>query len=625
MTSRARRLFVTLALLLAPLLGAGRLAARPEAPAAEPVAADAATLVEKHVAWLGGWPALDAMKDLSLDGTIRVAGLSGRLSVRARRDGRQRTEVDLKVLRSVEVLAGSEGWERNASGQIEPMGLDKVRLQRRALDRTFGRHLRGDGVVTSVAGSEARGGRSWSVLRFTYPDGDTCDLLVDPATGESRYERNVQDGRTTWTTFSDVRVVNGVRIAARQEIEGETARQAQSLAWEEVALNRGLEDALFAAPVPTGSLVRLPAGRKTTDWVPVELFRKRYVFLAGELNGVPTDVVLDSGAGMTVLDRGLAERLKLRPEGELEARGTGGNVGAGLVSGLTLKVAGVEIGPISAAVIDLSDVGRRLGRPLPVILGKELFHALVVDLDYPGSRLRLHDAAAFRYEGPGRRVDLLPAEDGHKSLRISIEGDEPVVVGLDTGQGGALSVFRHYADARRLLEGRPVSESRGGGVGGATISKLATLRSVSIAGYELRNVPASFQTTDVGGAFDTKRQEGNLGAGILARFRVLFDYSRSALWLEPGPGLAAPFSKDKTGLDLDWVDGALVVEFVAPGSPAAAAGWKAGERVTALDGEPAGPDSWRKELRWAEAEAGTKVRFTLADGTERTLVLAEYY
>jgi hypothetical protein len=142
------------------------------------------------------------------------------------------------------------------------MGLDKVRLQRRTLDRTFGRHLRGDGVVTSVAGSEARGGRSWSVLRFSYPDGDTCDLLVDPATGESRYERNVQDGRTTWTTSADVRLVNGVRIAARQEIEGETARQAQSLVWEEVALNRGLEDALFAAPVPTGSLVRLPAGRR---------------------------------------------------------------------------------------------------------------------------------------------------------------------------------------------------------------------------------------------------------------------------------------------------------------------------------------------------------------------------
>lgn len=625
MTRTARRPLPALVLSLVQLLVPGRLSGQPAAPAGSAVPADAAALVERHVAWLGGREALDVFRDLSLDGTIRVAGLSGSLSVRARQDGRQRTEVDLKILRSVEVLAGDEGWERNASGQIEPMGRDKVTRLRRTLGRTFGRHLRGEGVATSLAGTEARGGRSWSVLRFTYPDGDTYDLLVDPATGESRYERSVEDGRTTWITSSEAKVVNGVRIATRQEVEGETARQAQALAWETVAVNRGLDDTLFSPPAPAGSLVRLPAGRTTTDWVPVDLYRKRYVYLAGELNGVPTDVVLDSGAGMTVVDRALAEKLKLRPEGELEARGTGGNVGAGLVAGLTLKVAGVEIAPISAAVIDLSDVGRRLGRPLPVILGKELFHALVVDLDYPGSRLRLHDAASFRYAGPGRKVDLLPAEDGHKSLRISIEGDEPVVVGLDTGQGGALSVFRHYADARRLLEGRPVSERRGGGVGGATLSKLATLRSVSIAGYDLRNVPATFQTTDVGGAFDTKRQEGNLGAGILARFRVLFDYARSALWLEPGPLLGAPFPKDKTGLDLDWADGALVVEHVAPGSPAAAAGWKEGERVTGLDGEPAGPESWRTEIRWSEAPAGTKVRFTLADGTERTLVLAEYY
>jgi hypothetical protein len=82
---------------------------------------------------------------------------------------------------------------------------------------------------------------------------------------------------------------------------------------------------------------------------------------------------------------------------------------------VTVKVAGVEIGPLSAAVIDLADVGRRVGRPLPLILGKELFHALVVDLDYPGSRVRLLDAASFRYDGPGRKLELIPAEDGHKS------------------------------------------------------------------------------------------------------------------------------------------------------------------------------------------------------------------
>ena len=616
---------VRLRLVPVSLVLAGLLAPFPRAAGEGSLPADAAALVEKHVAWLGGRAALDAVRDLRLEGTIRVAGLSGPITVLARRDGRQRTEADLKVVRSVEALAGDGGWERNASGQVEPMGREKLVRQRRALDRVFNLHLRGEGAAVSLAGREEKGGREWSVVRFAYPDGDTFDLLVDPATGESTFSRSVEDGRTTFTKLSDLRRVNGLRFAFRQETEGETARQAQSVTWEKAVVNAGLEDALFARPAAGGGLVRLPAGRSATDWLPVDLHLKRYVYLHGEVNGVETDVVLDSGAGMTVLDASFARKLNLRPEGELEARGTGGNVGAGLVSGVTVKLAGIELGPLSAAVIDLSDVGRRLGRPLPVILGKELFHALVVDLDYPASRIRFLDAPSFRYGGPGRKLDLIPAEDGHKSVTLAIEGGEPVVVGLDTGQGGALSVFRHYADARSLLAGRPVSETRSGGVGGATTMKVATLRSVTIAGYELRNVPAAFQATDVRGAFDTKRQEGNLGAGLLSRFRVLFDYSRSALWLEPGPALDAPFPKDKCGLGLQWADGALAVVFVAPGSPAAAAGWNEGERLAALDGEPAGPDYGKALVRWADAKAGTRIRLTLADGTERSLVLEEYY
>ena len=610
---------------LASLVAAATLLASP-APAGESAAApDAAAVVEKHVAWLGGWKALDAVRDVTLAGTIRVSGLSGPLGVLTRRDGKQRTEIDLKVMKGVEVLTGGGGWEQNASGQVEEMGHDKAVSGRRALDRTFGRHFRGDGVITSLASREEKAGRAWTVVRFAYPDGDTYDLFVDPETGESAWSRSVADGRTTWTRLSDFRMVSGLRLAFRQETEGETARQAQTVTWEKVTVNAGLDDALFARPSTGASVVRLPSGRNATDWLAVDLFQKRWAYLRGEVNGVATDIVLDSGAGMTVLDSALAKQLGLRVEGELEARGTGGNVGAGIVSGVTVKLAGMEVGPLSAAVIDLSGVGRRVGRPLPVILGKEVFHALVVDLDYPGSRIRFLDAATFRYDGTGRKLDLIPAEDGHKSLKLAIEGGEPVVVGLDTGQGGALSVYRHYADERGFLSGRPVSERRSGGVGGATTMKVATLRSVTIAGYELRNVPSAFQASDVRGAFDTKRQEGNLGAGILSRFRVVFDYSRSCLWLEPGPDLGAPFPKDKSGLALQWADGALAVEFVAPGSPAAEAGWKEGERIASLDGEPAG-EAWSKTFtKWAEAKAGTEVRFTLADGTERKLVLKEYY
>ena len=53
---------------LASLLAAATLLASP-APAAESeVPPDAAAVIEKHVAWLGGWKALDAVRDVSDEG-----------------------------------------------------------------------------------------------------------------------------------------------------------------------------------------------------------------------------------------------------------------------------------------------------------------------------------------------------------------------------------------------------------------------------------------------------------------------------------------------------------------------------------------------------------------------------
>jgi hypothetical protein len=302
-------------------------------------------------------------------------------------------------------------------------------------------------------------------------------------------------------------------------------------------------------------------------------------------------------------------------------------VEASVVQDIRIAVGSLEIGPVTAATIDLFDVNRRMGRDLPVILGKEVFHNVIVDIDYPGSRIRFHDPARFAYEGPGRRLTVHPAQDGHKDVEVRIEDLPPVLVGLDTGQGGALSVFKAYTDAHGLLEERsPMSSSRGGGVGGATIFRLATLRTMTIAGYTLHDVPAAFHREDVGGAFDTERLAGNLGAGILSRFRVLFDYPHECLWLEPGSGWdTEPFPRDKTGLSPRYDGDRLVVDYVAPGSPAEAEGWKEGEVITAVDGEPIGPSWWDRYLTWVRSPDGTEVTLTLADGSTRTLTMRTYY
>lgn len=586
---------------------------------------DAQALIDRHVAWLGGWTALDAIEDLELAGTIEVSGLSGKVAARARRDGRSLLEYDLGVISGAEAIAGDAGWERNPSGQIEPMAADKVTRLRRDNDRAFARHLRGEEVVVSVAGPFEKEGVAGALLRFDYPDGDRFELLVDRESGASEWSRTVIDGRETWARLSEWRELSGVRFALRQETFAEHAAENQVVVWSDARVNTGLADALFARPEAGVRLARLPEGAMATAWMPVELYKERWIYLRGRVNGHETELLLDSGAGMTVFDRAFATSAGLEAAGAVAARGTGGVTEAGVLDGVTIELGGLVLGPMAAAVLDLSEIERKSGRAMPVILGKELFHAVTVDVDYPGRRIRFHDPARFRYEGPGRSTELLPGEDGHKSLRIGMEGGEPVVVGLDTGQGGALTVFGHYAEARGFLSGRPVSEAKSGGVGGFRISKTATLRSVELAGFEIPDVPVTIHTEDVGGAFDTTRQAGNLGTGLLNRFRVVFDYAGDRLWLEPGAGFAEPLPRDRAGLQFELAGDELVVDFVAPGSPASEAGWVAGERVRALDGEPVGSEWWRVASRWQHAADGTVVRLTMSDGSDRTLVLRAYH
>lgn len=597
------------------------------APAHAAISTEAAPLIATHVAWLGGWAALDGLQDLTLEGTIEVAGLKGTLSVQLQRGGRQRTAYDLKVMKGVEVIDGADAWELNPSGQVEDMGRDKDAASRRSLDRAFSRHLKGEGVEVSRLPDEMKDERTWAVLRFAYPDGDLLDLLVDAATGASTWTREMTDGREQWTRASDLREVGGVRLAFRQETLNEVALQNQTVTWTSAAVNTGLADDLFHRPGAhtATKLFRLPAGVTATSWLPLELYMERYIYMKGSLGGVPTDILLDSGAGITVLDQVTADKAGLKSTGALAAQGVGGTTNAGVVEGVTLQLGELTLGPLVAATLDLSAIEKRLGRSMPVILGKEVFHAMVVDIDYPNARIRFLEPAAFTGDGPGRRLEVLPGNDGHKLLKMSIEGLPEAIVSLDTGQGGALTLFRRYVDDNRLLEGRRTSLALSGGVGGTHETTMATLKTVTLAGYELRDVPTSFHRTDVGGAFDTVKLAGNLGAGILVRFRVVFDYSRDCLWLEPGAQFAAPQPHDRLGLTVQRDGAALVVEFVAPGSPAEAAGWRKGERITALEGAPIGDDWWRTWAGWFRAQDGTKVKLTTGDGTAREVVLAAYY
>jgi len=263
---------------------------------------------------------------------------------------------------------------------------------------------------------------------------------------------------------------------------------------------------------------------------------------------------------------------------------------------------------------------------LTVILGKELFNEMVVEIDYPGRRIAFHDPALWSYRGSGSRVPLTK-DRGLRKVPVSVEGLAPIAAGFDIGQGGARALYRSYVGREKLLDARgPVSRQRGLGIGGATEDVVATLRTLAFGGSTFPNVPATF-VLDPAGSTDTTREQGNLGTEVFKRFHMFVDYSRDTLYLEPDArAVRAPFSKDRSGLDLELEGSDLAVVFVAPGGPAETAGWRVGEKIVAVDGEAVGADYTTSDRwRWRDGEAGRVVVLTTSTGETRRLTLKDYY
>jgi hypothetical protein len=375
------------------------------------------------------------------------------------------------------------------------------------------------------------------------------------------------------------------------------------------------------APAPPAP----PATSGEVDWHAFELFREGYLYAPGTANGVAVDMVLDTGAGITVVSSAFADVLELEEGLEIQAQGVGGNQKARLVSGVRMALAGVELKPMTVAVVDLVSVERHIGRDMRVILGRELFAEWVVDVDYPGRRFALLASADYEYEGPGRTVDLFRRDRGW-SVEARVEGLETARFALDTGSGGTLSLFEAYTDQHDLLAERaPLSDVSSGGVGGRMKMITGSLRAFEFGGYELGSMPVSFHRGDEG-AFGSIRAAGNLGTSVLRRFHVVFDAPHAKLHLEPGPAFEQQdFRRNRSGLQVIHLGDALEVSHVAAGSPAETAGWSVGERIVAIDGRAVDAEYYLGAWLWSAADAGREVVLRDDGGRERTLVLATYY
>jgi hypothetical protein len=251
--------------------------------------------------------------------------------------------------------------------------------------------------------------------------------------------------------------------------------------------------------------------------------RDNRLYLDVRVNGHPVRALLDSAAEASFMDAQFAQAIGVRGGSTVGTRGSGGDTESQLATGVHVDALGLHLGPLTVALMDLSDVGRRLlNGPLPFIMGRELFDAGRIYIDIERAHI---SAVPATFKPEGLRLDLRE-ERGLETLPVAIEEHAPVPAAFDLGNGGDVLVGAHYAESLGLLtDGRPVVEKKGGGIGGETPRKTVVLKSLVLAGRQFKDVPAAVDAT--GSA--TKL---NVGVSILRGFEIVTDFAAQCVWLK---------------------------------------------------------------------------------------------
>ncbi len=547
------------------------------------------------------------------------------------RAGHSRDDYDFGGVIKTLVRAPNGAWSINPSGQVEeadPRGPLKAR--RRALVET-GAALRGaDGAQVQFLPSMRRiplGGekgdeQEWSVIGITFGDADAYALLVDPKTGRLCATIYDESGQTTVFDHGDWRFVDGVRMPFFTVLGGDL--DSRWLHFTDIELNKPIAPALFERPVETRKI--RPGSPASSGWVNFT-FEGGNIRLPVLINGKPVEALLDNGAQSMQIDGGFAASAGLNvTKSAMSVHGVGpSSVVEHWVKDVSVKIGDLTLSYLTVATGDTSQIARAAGVPVPVILGDEAFAELVVDIDFAKHRVRFDRPADF--VPPKDAVELPVIRNrGIDSVPLSVEGRPPIQIELDLGYAGELDLFPDYAKAEMLLSGRRTSQSMFSGLGGIQTQTDIFLHRITFGGSEIAEVPTSILPKRVRATFSTEVQ-GSVGLKVLQRYRLIFDYPHRRLFAMPIQDLIdKPFGHNRLGLS-SLPDGEdLLVMLVVPGSPAAAAGLKAGDRIAKVDGKPA--SLWRdSNARTAmkEGPAGTRIAFTLESGETREVVLADYY
>ena len=434
-------------------------------------------------------------------------------------------------------------------------------------------------VTSGFAGSV--GGSNAYVLHVEPAGGSPVDLYFDAAT-----YRLVQTVAQTaqgvdTTTNSDFQTIDGIPVAMRS-VDVDATGTTTVTTLTSVRFNMALAPGALARPpyVSHGEL----AARVSIPFRSDLLGRIGHIVVPVALDGKRATLIFDSG-GANFLVPAAASRLRLKASGAVAS----GGVGTTQQMSAFAPVSSVDFGGarLAAQTFIVTPLGYALLHPRAGVepeglIGYEYLANFRVIVRYADRRI---DLEPFDAPPPSGGVTLpFKSDSRHAYVLATIDGVDGYYL-LDTGNSGGLVLNAPFVAEHHLFPKGGLAYSSPGGVGGGFPIVAAAAKSFELAGVTFANVPVGIPQVNAG-FFATRGVAGNLGAGILSRFTLVFDFGAQTVTFIPNRLATAPLTSDHSGLSLDQSGRqAFEVREVVASSPASEAGIVAGDRILAFAGK----------------------------------------
>lgn len=294
-------------------------------------------------------------------------------------------------------------------------------------------------------------------------------------------------------------------------------------------------------------------------------------------DGEHYEFIVDTGAGVNVIDISIAESQGYEVVGETEIGAPGGpQIHANIVKVPLVRVGDATIVDAEFVTMDVNGFSRGMTQG---VLGVGMFHDYLTSFDLAAGQITIsRDSLSADESG----VIPYSAEDGQVQIQIDVAGTQ-VATHIDTGSMGGLMLPGEMMESLPLTDA-PIREGKARLVGGHRDIKHAQLDgSIRFAGHEFENPDVAFMTPSSG--------HGNIGGRILDQFVMSIDQQNHLVAFQKTGEKSVVANDNKPrrlGVQFRGMPGGkgLTIGRVDAGSLGEQAGFLAGDVLVTLNGKP---------------------------------------